>query len=124
MLVNLKILFLPYNVLMDCTTGDGSMALKIAYSNGSSGKQRRYPDSQSLLRKKNLRQTAKLFKVGARVLIDHCPATVIAYNIAEFGRWVSCSHPIMARLDSGELVYCRLTDLSNVAPEEKSKKRR
>lgn len=100
------------------------MALKIAYSNGSNGKQRRYPDSQSLMRKKNLRQTTKLFKVGARVMIEHCPATVIAYNIAEFGRWISCSHPIMARLDSGELVYCRLADLSNAVPEEKSKKRR
>jgi hypothetical protein len=89
------------------------MALKIAYTSGNGNSQRRYPDGQTLMRKKTLRQTAQQFKLGAKVLIDKTPATIVAYNIAEFGRWISSSHPVMARLDSGELVYCRLSDLSN-----------
>lgn len=88
------------------------MSLKIAYTSAQQGEHRRYPDGQSLMRKKTLRDTVKLFKVGSKVLIDQCPATIIAYNIAEFGRWISTSHPVMARLDSGELVYCRLNDLA------------
>ncbi len=86
------------------------MSLTLAYTNRrQSG--RRYPDGQTLLRKKHLRKTVKVFKVGCRVFIDHLPATVVAYNISEFGRWISTSHPLMVRLDSGELVYCRFTDL-------------
>jgi len=96
----------------DMCTREAHMALRLAYqSNGNSGG-RRYPDGPSLMRKKTLRLTARLFKVGTRVLIDHTPATVIAYNISEFGRWVATSHPVMAKLESGEIVYCRLNDLA------------
>lgn len=87
------------------------MPLIIAYTNAVNSAGKRYPDGQSLMRKKTLRQTARLFKVGTQVLMDLKPATVIAYNIAEFGRWISTSHPVLVRLETGELLYCRLTDL-------------
>ncbi len=88
------------------------MPLTIAYSNAAL-RQARYPDRQSLMRKKAIRQIIKRFKVGSQVLLmDQQPATVIAYNIAEFGRWISSSHPVMVRLANGELAYCRLADLS------------
>ncbi|MCQ8896912.1 hypothetical protein NQT62_10765 [Limnobacter humi] len=88
------------------------MALTLAYHNTRSDHQFNYPDGHTLMRKKTLRQTAKLFKVGCKVLVDHTPATIIAYNIAEFGRWISTSHPVMAKLDNGDVVYCRLNDLA------------
>ena len=88
------------------------MPLTIAYINAVNASARRYPDGQSLMRKKTLRQTAKLFKVGAEVLLNFKPATVIAYNIAEFGRWISTSHPVLVRLHTGELQYCRLSELN------------
>jgi hypothetical protein len=87
------------------------MPLTIAYINAANSAGRRYPDGQSLMRKKTLRQTARQFKVGCQVLMDFKPATVIAYNIAEFGRWISTSHPVLVRLETGELLYCRLADL-------------
>ncbi len=87
------------------------MPLTIAYTNAVNAMTRRYPDGQTLMRKKTLRQTAKLFKVGAEVLIGSNAATVIAYNIAEFGRWISTSHPVLVRLHTGELQYCRLAEL-------------
>lgn len=87
------------------------MPLTIAYTNAANATTRRYPDGQTLMRKKTLRQTAKLYKVGAEVLMDQQPATVIAYNIAEFGRWISTSHPVLIRFHTGELQYCRLNDL-------------
>ena len=87
------------------------MPLTIAYSNAAGSFGPRYPDGQTLMRKRTLRQTAKLFKVGAEVLLNAAPATVIAYNIAEFGRWISTSHPVLVRLQTGELLYCRLADL-------------
>ncbi len=90
------------------------MPLKIAYTNASNSADRRYPDGQTLMRKKTLRQTARQFKVGSQVLMDLKPATVIAYNIAEFGRWISTSHPVLVRLQTGELLYCRLADLQPV----------
>jgi hypothetical protein len=87
------------------------MPLTIAYSNAAGSFGPRYPDGQTLMRKRTLRQTAKLFKVGAEVLLNTAPATVIAYNIAEFGRWISTSHPVLVRMHTGELQYCRLNDL-------------
>ena len=66
------------------------MPLTIAYSNAAGSLGPRYPDGQTLMRKRTLRQTARLFKVGAEVLLNTAPATVIAYNIAEFGRF----HPL------------------------------
>ena len=87
------------------------MPLTIAYTNAVNATARRYPDGQTLMRKRTLRQTAKQFKVGTEVEIDHMPATVIAYNIAEFGRWISTSHPVLVRLHSGDLMYCRLSEL-------------
>ncbi len=88
------------------------MSVKLAYTNANQSSQHRYPDGQTLMRRKTLRDTAKQFKVGGKVLIGQSPATIIAYNIAEFGRWISTSHPVMARLESGELIYCRLNDLA------------
>lgn len=87
------------------------MALKIAYSNIANSMGKRYPDGQTLMRKRTLRQTAKQFKVGAEVITDCKLGVVIAYNIAEFGRWISTSHPVLVRLHTGELLYCRLNDL-------------
>lgn len=87
------------------------MPLKIAYSNSTGSYGPRYPDGQTLMRKRTLRQTAKLFKVGTEVLLNKLPATVIAYNIAEFGRWISTSHPVLVRMHTGEVQYCRLNDL-------------
>ena len=87
------------------------MPLTIAYSNAANSLGPRYPDGQTLMRKRTLRQTAKLFKVGAEVLLNMAPATVIAYNIAEFGRWISTSHPVLVQLQTGELQYCRLSYL-------------
>lgn len=87
------------------------MPLTIAYTNAANLHGRRYPDGQTLMRKKTLRQTAKQFKVGTEVLIDKKPATVIAYNIAEFGRWISTSHPVLVRMHTGETQFCRLSDL-------------
>lgn len=90
------------------------MPLTIAYSNAGNSLGPRYPDGQTLMRKRTLRQTAKLFKVGAKVLLNSAPAIVIAYNIAEFGRWISTSHPVLVQLHTGELQYCRLSDLNIV----------
>jgi hypothetical protein len=87
------------------------MPLKIAYTNTIHSAGRRHPDSQNLVRKRILAKAARLFKVGAPVLMDNKPATIMAYNIAEFGRWLSTSHPVLVRLQSGELLYCRLNDL-------------
>lgn len=87
------------------------MPLTIAYSNAANALVRRYPDGQTLMRRHTLRQTARRFKVGTEVLMNDKPATVIAYNIAEFGRWISTSHPVLVRLHTGQLHYCRLNDL-------------
>jgi len=87
------------------------MPLTIAYTSSINAGVRRYPDGQTLMRRRTLRETAKQFKVGAEVEIDHRPATVIAYNIAEFGRWISTSHPVLVRFHTGDLMYCRLNEL-------------
>lgn len=87
------------------------MPLSIAYTNTVNATSRRYPDGQTLMRKRTLRQTAKQFKMGTEVEINQMPGTVIAYNIAEFGRWISTSHPVLVRLHTGDLMYCRLSDL-------------
>jgi len=93
------------------TSQEAKMPLTIAYSNAANALGRRYPDGQTLMRRRTLRQTARQFKVGTEVLTDSKRATVIAYNIAEFGRWISTSHPVLVRLHNGQLQYCRLSDL-------------
>ncbi|HEX4844161.1 MAG TPA: hypothetical protein VFV57_10860 [Limnobacter sp.] len=87
------------------------MSLTLAFSNASTIFGRRYPDGHSLLRKKTLRLTAKAFRVGAPVWMDDTAATVVAYNIAEFGRYISTSHPVLVKLDDGEYMFCRTSDL-------------
>ena len=87
------------------------MPLKLAFSNKQYSKRNRYPDTQTLMRRKTLRQTMRQYKLGCSVFVDHMPATVVAYNIAEFGRWISTSHPVMVRLVTGELIYCRLNEI-------------
>jgi hypothetical protein len=109
-----KLLFQMLSYNWDAhTRQEAKMSLKIAYTNIANLLNRRYPDGQTLMRKRTLRHTAKLFKVGSEVTVHCRPATVIAYNIAEFGRWISTSHPVLVRLHSGELQYCRLTDLQH-----------
>lgn len=87
------------------------MPLTIAYSNPVYPADRRHPDGHTLLRKRALRQSARQFKVGSLVWVESGLATVIAYNIAEFGRWTSTSHPVLVKIHTGELQYCRLTEL-------------
>lgn len=107
-----KLLFWPVSYKSNVhTSQEAKMPLTIAYSNAANALGRRYPDGQTLMRRRTLRQTAKQFKVGTEVLMDNKPATVIAYNIAEFGRWISTSHPVLVRLHTGQLQYCRLSDL-------------
>ncbi|HEX4917024.1 MAG TPA: hypothetical protein VFV43_03910 [Limnobacter sp.] len=87
------------------------MSLTLAFSNANMLPGRRYPDGHSLLRKKTLRLTAKTFRVGSTVWMDDTPATVVAYNIAEFGRYISTSHPVLVKLDNGDYMFCRTCDL-------------
>jgi hypothetical protein len=87
------------------------MPLTVAYINPAFPAERHYPDGQALLRKRTLRQTKSMFRLGHEVLVAGMPATVIAYNIAAFGRWVSGRHPVVVRMHDGEVLYCRLSDL-------------
>ncbi|HEX4880157.1 MAG TPA: hypothetical protein VFV39_09960 [Limnobacter sp.] len=87
------------------------MSLILAFSNASSTPSRRYPDGHTLLRKRTLRLTAKTFRVGSAVWMDDTAATVVAYNIAEFGRYISTSHPVLVKLDTGDYMFCRTCDL-------------
>lgn len=87
------------------------MSLTLAYINPNRTAERRYPDGQALLRKRTLRQTKAMYKLGHSVQVAGLPATVIAYNIAAFGRWVSGRHPVVVRFQNGEVLYCRLSEL-------------
>ena len=91
------------------------MTLTIAYSNHSNHLNPsigRFASGQVQAKKRLLKKTARMFKVGSKVLIDGMPATVVGYNIAEFGRWLSISHPIMVKYENGKVVYCKLSDLA------------
>ncbi|HEX4855916.1 MAG TPA: hypothetical protein VFV28_03845 [Limnobacter sp.] len=91
---------------------EAEMSLSIAYTNSDLPVEKSYPDSQTLLRKRTLRQTTSMYRLGQQVLVSGMPATVIAYNIAAFGRWISGRHPVVVRLQTGEVLYCRLSDLN------------
>lgn len=92
------------------------MALTIAFNNTSQQRGPRYPDGQTLLRRQSLRQSARFYKVGSRVRVHGMDGQVIAYNISEFGRWVSTSHPVIVMLDNGDFTYCRLSEIRSSEP--------
>ena len=87
------------------------MPLTIAYSNPVHTAQKSHPDGQNRLRKNALRESARQFKLGSLVWIENTLATVVAYNISEFGRWTSTSHPVLVRRHNGDLQYCRPCEL-------------
>ncbi|WP_370260896.1 hypothetical protein [Limnobacter sp.] len=87
------------------------MSLTLAFTNDSATFGRRYPDGHTLMRRKTLTLTAKAFRVGSAVWMDDTAATVVAYNIAEFGRYICTSHPVLVRLDNGEFMFCRPGEL-------------
>lgn len=93
------------------------MSLVIAYTNFTNTGAHVIQNSHAQAKSRYMRRTAKLFKIGAKVVAQGAYGTVVGYNIADFGRWLAISHPIMVRLENGEIVYAKLSDLTERTSE-------
>jgi len=88
------------------------MALSLAYQNFSSLGTNPAVTRQNMAKSRFMCKAASMFKVGSRVLVHDFPATVLGYNIADFGRWLGISHPVVIELDTGEVFCCKLSEIS------------
>jgi hypothetical protein len=88
------------------------MSLVIAYTNFSNTTQQSHQSSHAQAKSRYMRRTARMFKIGTKVVTHGAYGTVVGYNIADFGRWLAISHPIMVRLDNDEIIYAKLSDLA------------
>lgn len=89
------------------------MSLSIAYSNTASAATHPAVSRQTRARSRFLSRTAQSYKIGSKVFINGVEGTVLGYNIADFGRWLGVSHPIIVELNNSQVFYCKLSDLSN-----------
>lgn len=72
---------------------------------------------QAKAKSRFLCRASQLYAIGSKVNYRGEAAKVIGYNIADFGRWLGISHPILVELDDGTTQMCRLADLSDSARE-------
>lgn len=89
------------------------MALSLAYQNFAHSSVNPAVTRQNVAKSRFMCKAASMFKVGTRVLVHDLPATVLGYNIADFGRWLGISHPVVIELDSGEVFCCKLSEISD-----------
>jgi hypothetical protein len=91
------------------------MALSLAYQNFAQSGINPAVTRQNMAKSRFMCKAASMFKVGSRVRVHDLPATVLGYNIADFGRWLGISHPVVIELDSGEVFCCKLSEISEYA---------
>lgn len=89
------------------------MSLSIAFTNKSTDNAHPALVRQTRARSRFLSKTARTYKVGSKVYINGVEGRVLGYNIADFGRWLGVSHPIIVELENSQVFYCKLSDISN-----------
>jgi len=88
------------------------MALSIVYQNHDGSGINPAVYRQNAAKARFMRKAANTYRVGSKVFVHNLPATVLGYNISDFGRWLGISHPVVVELDTGEVFCCKLSELS------------
>lgn len=82
------------------------MSIEIAYTNLSRRPQRPpQPGTHVNAKMRFMRRITALFGIGSNVLVNGAAGKIIGYNISDFGRWLSISHPLIVQLDTGEILF-------------------
>lgn len=92
------------------------MSISLAYSNIAAGRPHPAVQRQAKARSRFLSRTARIYRVGTTVQVNGSQGRVVGYNIADFGRWLGISHPVLVEMSNGMVLCCKLSDLSDNKP--------